>query len=372
LFESETEGKLLDEKIIQKQLVPQNLNKTLLTTVKNISLDNKIQGQLFYPKNLEEVDYVCFKQKKLPAIITIGGLLGAPTTTLSASLANHGYVVFSMAWKGVHKMVEKKDFYDLNYYENCLNYVKSLNFVRSDRVGILGLSRGGEIAYMMGKNLNKDKAIKFIATTGTPLWNSCFHSYVYNDKEVLKGSVAVFEQEMIKRNNSLARAIALEDIKIYKAFSQRNESFLKIAKQENLGNSIKYHTKTGGLIASEFMKSYASENLCQMINIDEINCPIHAAHGTYDLNVPTDLVESLSSKNSLFLKVFNQTDRDLKIYPKAGHILDVPYTGFTHSPEWPKSSGLRMSRGGEAVAHGEATVENYGEILGKLENFLKS
>ncbi len=114
---------------------------------KNFVKNNNLVGNLYYPE--KQID-------KLPAIILIsgsdGGMPGANAIPESfiENLVSNNFVVLALAYFGVDRLPKYLENIDLEYFENAFCWLNSQPQVKTDSIGIIGQSRGGELALMLG------------------------------------------------------------------------------------------------------------------------------------------------------------------------------------------------------------------------------
>ena len=96
--------------------------------------------------------YVPPGTERRPAVIVLpgsGGGIPGPGAH-AGGLASRGYVVLALAYfnsEGLPPLLQK---IPLEYFETAVEWLKSQAYVDSARVGVLGTSRGGELALLLG------------------------------------------------------------------------------------------------------------------------------------------------------------------------------------------------------------------------------
>lgn len=96
-------------------------------------------------------DFMYPKQaKNLPLIIALGGSGGGflPDKEMQA-LALHGYAVLSVAYFNVQGLPNKLESIPLEYFSNAIKWGSDQPIVDSDKVVVLGVSRGAELALLL-------------------------------------------------------------------------------------------------------------------------------------------------------------------------------------------------------------------------------
>ena len=79
-------------------------------------------------------------------------------------LANNGYVTFATAFFGVDGLPNKYTTQPIRieYFEEVLEYLSSLKFVISNKIGVFGTSTGGDVALAMMAFLSNISAVAVI------------------------------------------------------------------------------------------------------------------------------------------------------------------------------------------------------------------
>jgi dienelactone hydrolase len=125
--------------------------------VKEVAVkDNGMTGVLYSPSQASE---------KLPGIILLsgsdGGIPGenAIPKSFIEELVSHGYIVLALAYFGVDDLPSDLENIDLKYFESAIQWFQLHPDVKKDGIVIMGQSRGGELALILGTVLNTLKAI---------------------------------------------------------------------------------------------------------------------------------------------------------------------------------------------------------------------
>ena len=114
--------------------------------------DNGLSGRLFQPSGATE---------PLPALIVVGGSEGGiGSAEFRASwLAGYGYAALALAYFGAPGLPDDLDEIPLEYFETALDYLAGRPDVDADRIGVVGGSRGGELALMLGTRFPQIDAV---------------------------------------------------------------------------------------------------------------------------------------------------------------------------------------------------------------------
>ncbi|GAB2567900.1 acyl-CoA thioesterase/bile acid-CoA:amino acid N-acyltransferase family protein [Gracilibacillus alcaliphilus] len=136
---------LASEQIIrtfyQKNIIKKELN------------DDSMIGTLFYPENGDS----------LPAVVIIGGSDAEVHESSAALVASEGYVVLALAYfgrKGLPKGIVE---IPLEYIDHAFQYLMNLRQVDQKRLGIIGFSRGSELALLYASHFPNIKSVIAVA-----------------------------------------------------------------------------------------------------------------------------------------------------------------------------------------------------------------
>lgn len=111
------------------------------TDVKRISIhEDGIVGILFVPPS----------EKPLPVIITLTGSSGGFGENRAQLLASHGFVILALGYFGVDGLSPNLQNISFEYFENAFKWIKRHPAIDSSHVGIYGVSRGAELALLLG------------------------------------------------------------------------------------------------------------------------------------------------------------------------------------------------------------------------------
>lgn len=111
--------------------------------------EGKLIGTLFYP----EAD------GPHPVIIFISGSAGKFNEPRAALLASKGVAVFSVAYFGIDPLPEELIEVPLEFFDLAVTYLKKQPLIDTDRLGIFGFSKGGELALLLASREPIIKAV---------------------------------------------------------------------------------------------------------------------------------------------------------------------------------------------------------------------
>ena len=120
-------------------------------------------GKLFAPKDAGNY----------PAVLIVGGSSGGLywSQEMAGLLASHGYVAFALAYFGVEGLPKTLDRIPLEYFGKALAWLSDQPQVIANRIGVVGHSRGGELALLLGASYPQIHAVVAYAPSGV-LWGA--------------------------------------------------------------------------------------------------------------------------------------------------------------------------------------------------------
>lgn len=133
-------------KLIANQSIRRNLRSEEI--IKE-TLSAEIIASVYYPRDAHA----------LPAIVIAGGSDGAVHESAAALLASQGYVVLALAYFGKEGLPKGIENIPLEYVDKAFQHLENQPFVDSTRLGIIGHSRGSELALLYASHYPKVKAV---------------------------------------------------------------------------------------------------------------------------------------------------------------------------------------------------------------------
>jgi len=331
-------GKLVGEEIhgtfTQRGTFPLNLSR------QPIERNRPQEPKLPFPYESEEVTFVNEKDnirlagtftfgkgsKGYPAVILVSGsgaqnrdeeLLGhKPFLVLSDYLTQRGIAVLRYDDRGAGE--SEGDFASSTTYDfandalAAVEYLKNRPEVNPDKVGVIGHSEGGVIAFILAA----EKAVSFIVTLGAP--------------GVDGGSLLNMQQEAIARAQQMPEALIAQYVSIMK---QGQDMAVRIEDKEELEREIRALTNNTFLAfqADEMIKQLSDPWIKEFIQFDParyfpaISCPVLALNGEKDLQVPATVNLNAIKEG---IKTAGNKNVETKAYPNLNHLFQTAGTGL--------------------------------------------
>jgi dienelactone hydrolase len=94
-----------------------------------------------------------------PGIIVVSGSGGGLLEARAALLASRGYAVLALAYFNYEKLPKNLVRIPLEYFGTALGWMQSQESVQSEQLAVMGGSRGGELALLLGATYSQIKAV---------------------------------------------------------------------------------------------------------------------------------------------------------------------------------------------------------------------
>jgi dienelactone hydrolase len=286
-------------------------------------VEEGLVGTLFYPSHGEPH----------PAVIVLGGSDGGLHEGSAALLATHGYAALALAYFGIDPLPRELVEIPIEYCGSAISWLESHEVVDGRRIGIMGWSKGGELALLTAATFpEKIKATvgmspscvvwEGFSENGRPLKKACWS----------KGGESLPYLPMKVKVRTLFRII----------FSL--EFSLLSSHQNSLKNQRDYEAAR--------------------IPVEKINGPVLLVTGSDDALWPAPemcerVVDTLAQHNHAY-------SYEHVCYQGAGHALRTPYL-----PSNKEQRRDKMLFGGNPEANVKACIESWEKMLAFFQQHLQ-
>ncbi len=125
--------------------------------IKRIPVSERgLRGALFVPPG----------EGRHPGVIVLGGSGGGLHEGTAAYLASKGYVALALAYFSYEDLPKFMENIPLEYFETGIHWLKERNEVLDDKIAVVGESRGGELALLLGATFPELGAVVAIVPSG--------------------------------------------------------------------------------------------------------------------------------------------------------------------------------------------------------------
>ena len=111
--------------------------------------EDGLVGTLFYPPS----------PGPQPTVIVLGGGDGGLREGRAALLASHGYVTLALAYFGIESLPDELLEIPLEYFGKAIDWLTTQRMVDAERIAVMGQSKGGELALLLGVTYPKIRAV---------------------------------------------------------------------------------------------------------------------------------------------------------------------------------------------------------------------
>ena len=240
------------------------------------------------------------------SVLDIYGGGGGLQETRASLLASHHYVTLALAFYSFDDLPDYLDT-DLEYFLEAIDFLLSLSYVQKSGVGVLSLCFGASLAMHIATICPKVKA----------LVNVCGSSYLQSGRITYKGEPLFYSANFDKMK-----------------VTDKGISFIDVYP--------------------------VMEEYCIPIET-AVNCRFLIINGEDDMIIPWSHGKVLQNRCP---------DRcELRVYPKAGHIIDPPYNPHNEA-RWLKGLKVALVYGGTMTGHARAQENAWKQVLEFFEKHL--
>jgi dienelactone hydrolase len=138
------DGKSVDHRLLTQRFLPDGARRLAVR-------DSGLVGTLIIPPNI----------KRPPTVIVVGGSEGGLVNAeiRAMPLAAHGFATLALAYFRAEDLPDQLVEIPLEYFERAIRWLRQRSDLDSGRLGLLGVSRGGELALLLAANISDIRAV---------------------------------------------------------------------------------------------------------------------------------------------------------------------------------------------------------------------
>ena len=137
-FMAEVRGQVLASSTLTRLLIAPGVKRITMR-------DGPLRGTFFLPAG----------EGRHPGVLVLGGSEGGLQELDAAFLASKGYAALALAYFGFEDLPKSLEKIPLEYFETAIDWLRMQKRVCSDQIAVLGASRGGELALLLGSTFRK-------------------------------------------------------------------------------------------------------------------------------------------------------------------------------------------------------------------------
>lgn len=276
-----------------------------------------------------------------PGIIILGGTVGGLKEDMAAILASRGFATLALAYFGLPGLPSEYANIPLEYFEKGIEWMQKNGAVLGDRLAVLGRSRGGELALLIGATLKSIKAVISFA-----------------------GSGVVFQG--LKKDGGEKEAQS--------AWSWRGQPIPFVPFKAGLRFILKaiWAQMAGKPIATKLVHEEGMKDTSAMeratISVENISGPVLLISGEKDTVWPSSRLSQIAVdrfKNHHHSFYYNHIS-----YKNAGHGIGLPYRPTTVT-RFVDARGRVLNHGGDPLYNAHANEAAWNETLKFLDKALR-
>ena len=275
-----------------------------------------------------------------PAVIAIGGVGGGLREGGAEALASEGFAALALAYFGVEGLPRELVEIHLEYFETAIAWLKSRPEIDANRIAVVGNSKGGELALLLGATYPEDvKAVIGYAPSAVVWQGITFDREAYyggpRSPWSSRGAPVPFAR--------LARPLPAEMVRMVGFYFGRQPIVGRVFYERALADET-------AVAAAE-------------IAVEKIDGPLLLISGTDDQMWPSTRLSEMAIER---LKAHDHPfPYEHLRYEGAGHMITLP------NAEPPASWSSRYEVGGTQEANEFANADSWTKVLGFLEKHLR-
>ncbi|KAK6182152.1 hypothetical protein SNE40_009899 [Patella caerulea] len=266
--------------------------------------EGRIRGTMFFPSD----------NSRKPGVIDMFGSSGRIKESRAALLASRGFTTLCLPYFSYSDL--PKDLKDINfsYFKEAVEWFSHHTNVKPGGIGVLGISKGAELAMLMATHLSQVKCV--VNVNGSPY---------YSLTDLMEGENVFFKGICVEISQV---KVVGDSYGLKNAYNYKPENFIPV------------------------WKSQAKILIIAGEDDHQIN---PNSHDEFYTHCPDD------KKHQIIIKK----------YPGAGHLIEPPYTPICKT-SFTRLGGIMLYNGGSYPGHSMAQVDSWKDIIQFFKNNLNT
>ncbi len=285
-----------------------------------------------------------------PGLLVLGGSSGGLPALQAQMFASHGYAALALAYFRYEDLPAQLVSIPLEYFQTALEWMQDQQNIQRDRIGVYGISKGGELALLLGATFPQIRAVVGIVPSAV-VWKG-LSSFETNGFGVGNGPQAGSGSSWSLHGQDLP----FVPFKVSEEFAQA------------MRKALQEHTPIGLTPLHRYSLAQADAASVDQaaIRVEQTRGPILLVSGQDDQLWPSSLLSDMVIAR-LAQHQFAYPYRHLT-YPGAGHLITIPYQPTTINTGG--MTAFTMAFGGNAVSRAAAVQDAWTQVLAFLTQYL--
>ena len=302
--------------------------------------ETRVQRRPIEEKGLVGTLFCPYTSGPHPAVVALGGVGGGLREGGAEALASEGFAALALAYFGLEGLPRELVEIPLEYFERAIAWLKSQPEVDAKRIAVVGNSKGGELALLLGATYPEDvRAIVGYAPSGV-VWQGI-----------------TFDREFYHGGPRSPWALGEEPVPFARFANPLPAEMVRM-----VGFYFGRHPIVGRVFYERALENEAAIAAAE-IAVEKIHGPLLLISGTDDQMWPSTPLSDMAIER--LMAHDHPFPYEHLRYEGAGHMITLP------NSEPPPSWTSRYEVGGTREANEFANVDSWTQVLGFLNKHLK-